>query len=84
MRLRRQPRAGETGRDQGPVLHDDVRIGRGTVVRGAVLEKNAEVPSGATTGVAPARDAEPHTVSKGGATALGEARRVSLAGTGGQ
>jgi hypothetical protein len=45
-------------------------------VRGAVLDKNAEVPPGATTGVNPERDAEPYTASKGGVTALGKYRRV--------
>ena len=61
---------------QGSVLHDNVRIGRGAVVRGAILDKNVDVPPGATIGVNPERDPELYTVSKGGVIALGKGQPV--------
>jgi glucose-1-phosphate adenylyltransferase len=41
-----------------------------------VLDKNVEVPPGATIGVNPERDSELYTVSGGGVIALGKGRRV--------
>lgn len=61
---------------QDPVLHGNVRIGRGATVRGAVPDRNVEVPPGATTGVNPERDAELRTVSRGGVIAPGRGQRV--------
>jgi glucose-1-phosphate adenylyltransferase len=61
---------------QGSVLHDNVRVGRGAIVRGAVLDKNVDVPPGATIGVNPERDRQLYTVSDAGVIALGKGQQV--------
>ncbi len=62
---------------QGSVLHHGVRVGRGAVVRNAILDKNVDVPPRATIGVNPERDRELYTVSRNGVIALGKGQVVS-------
>ncbi|MGW4487713.1 glucose-1-phosphate adenylyltransferase [Amycolatopsis sp. NPDC004368] len=57
---------------QGSVILDGARIGRGAVVRRAILDKNVVVPPGAHIGVDLARDREHYHVSAGGIVVLGK------------
>jgi glucose-1-phosphate adenylyltransferase len=59
------------------VLLDNVTIGRGAVVRNAILDKNVIVPDGAEIGVDHEHDRERgFTVSDGGVTVLGKGQLV--------
>jgi glucose-1-phosphate adenylyltransferase len=49
-----------------------VRIGKGAVVRRAILDKNVVVPEGAHIGVEPELDRQRYHVSGGGVTVLGK------------
>ncbi|MEU4668084.1 glucose-1-phosphate adenylyltransferase [Amycolatopsis sp. NPDC023774] len=57
---------------QGSVILDGARVGRGAVVRRAILDKNVVVPPGAHIGVDLARDREHYHVSSGGIVVLGK------------
>jgi glucose-1-phosphate adenylyltransferase len=57
---------------EGSVLMDGVQIGRGAVVRGAILDKNVVVPDGAHIGVNLNTDHERYHVSDGGIVVLGK------------
>jgi glucose-1-phosphate adenylyltransferase len=61
---------------QGAILHDNVRIGRGAVVRRAILDKNIVVPPGSMVGVNPERDRELYHASDNGIIVLGKGQRV--------
>ena len=52
-----------------------VRVGRGAVIRRAILDKNV-VPDGAQIGVNPALDRERYTVSASGIVVLGKGQKV--------
>jgi glucose-1-phosphate adenylyltransferase len=52
------------------VLMDGVRVGRGAVVRRAIIDKNVVVPDGARIGVDPDHDRERFTVTPSGVTVL--------------
>ncbi|WP_275408804.1 glucose-1-phosphate adenylyltransferase, partial [Actinocatenispora rupis] len=54
------------------VLMDGVRIGRGAVVRGVILDKHVHVPDGAHLGADLAHDREYHTVTDSGLVVLGK------------
>ncbi|MCP2165591.1 glucose-1-phosphate adenylyltransferase [Goodfellowiella coeruleoviolacea] len=56
----------------GSVLLPGVRIGKGAVVRRAILDKNVVVADGARIGVDSAADRERYTVSSGGVVVLGK------------
>ena len=57
---------------QGAVLLPGVRVGRGAVVRQAILDKNVVVPDGALIGVDHGEDKRRgYVVSDGGVTVLG-------------
>jgi glucose-1-phosphate adenylyltransferase len=58
------------------VLLDNVQIGRGAVVRNAILDKNVVVPDGARIGVDAERDAARYTVSDGGIVVIGKGATV--------
>ncbi|APU12993.1 MULTISPECIES: glucose-1-phosphate adenylyltransferase [Actinoalloteichus] len=67
--------------DDGAIVEDSVllpgvRIGRGAVVRRAILDKNVVIAPGARIGVDPARDRESYTVSSGGVVVLGKGARA--------
>jgi glucose-1-phosphate adenylyltransferase len=54
------------------VLMPGVRVGRGAVVRRAILDKGVFVPDGAQIGVDLERDRGVYTVSDGGVVVLGK------------
>ncbi len=58
------------------ILLDRVHIGRGAVVRRAIIDKNVEVPPGAQIGVDPAADRERYTVTEGGLVVIGKGDTV--------
>ena len=67
----------ETGaRVEGSVLLPGVRVGKGAVVRRAILDKNAVVAEDAEVGVDGERDRERYTVSPGGVVVLGKGGRA--------
>ena len=57
---------------EGSVLLPGVRVGKGAVVRRAILDKNVVIPDGAQVGVDPELDRERYTVSGGGVVVLGK------------
>ena len=52
------------------------RVGRGAIVRGAILDKNVRVPDGALIGVDSEADRRRYTVSPGGIVVLGKGVRA--------
>lgn len=58
------------------VLFDGVRVGRGAVVRRAIIDKGVEVPDGFEIGVDPIADKERFTVSDGGVVVIGKNDKV--------
>ena len=65
-------RVGHGADVEGSVLMPGVHIGRGAIVRRAILDKNVIVPDGARIGVDLERDRELYTVSAGGVVVLGK------------
>jgi glucose-1-phosphate adenylyltransferase len=61
---------------EGSVLMHGVDIGRGAVVRRAIVDKNVRIPEGAAIGVDPERDRAQFTVSEGGVVVIGKGQRV--------
>jgi glucose-1-phosphate adenylyltransferase len=61
---------------EGSVLMPGVRVGKGAVVRRAILDKNVIVPDGAEIGVHATADAERYLVSAGGVVVLGKGTKV--------
>jgi glucose-1-phosphate adenylyltransferase len=61
---------------EGSVLMHDVDIGRGAVVRNAILDKNVQVPEGARIGVDLDRDRERFVVSDDGVVIIGKGQKI--------
>ncbi len=59
------------------VLFDGVDVGRGAVVRRAIIDKNVHVPEGAQIGVDLDRDRERFTVTDGGVVVIGKGATVT-------
>jgi len=59
---------------EGSVLMDGVQIGRGAVVRRAILDKDVVVPEGAHIGVEPDLDRERYHVTESGIVVLGKSQ----------
>jgi len=55
-----------------------VQVGRGAVVRRAIVDKNVLVPPGARIGVDPELDRAHFTVSGGGVVAIGKGQPVPV------
>jgi glucose-1-phosphate adenylyltransferase len=61
---------------EGCVLMDGVQVGRGAVVRNAIIDKNVLVPPGARVGVDPDLDRARFTISRAGVVAIGKGQQV--------
>jgi glucose-1-phosphate adenylyltransferase len=62
---------------QRSVLLDNVRIGKGAVVRNAIIDKNVVVPDGCLIGIDPDEDRRRgFTVSDSGITAIGKGHKI--------
>lgn len=59
------------------VLFDEVRVGRGAVVRNAIVDKLVEIPEGYEIGVDSVADAERFTISAGGVVVIGKKDRLN-------
>ena len=55
----------------------DVDIGRGAIVRNAILDKNVQVAEGAEIGVDPEADRARFVVSDGGVVVIGKGAKVA-------
>jgi glucose-1-phosphate adenylyltransferase len=70
--------AGSARVDQAVLLHN-TQVGRGAVVRRAILDKNVVVPDGTAVGVDKEHDrARGFAVSDGGITVVGKGQPVRL------
>jgi len=54
------------------VIFDDVDVGKNSVLRNCVIDKNVQIPPGTQIGVDPVADAENHFVSSGGIVVIGK------------
>jgi glucose-1-phosphate adenylyltransferase len=61
---------------EGSVLMSGVDVGRGAIVRNAIIDKNVRIPAGARIGVDPEADAARYTISANGIVVLGKGQRV--------
>jgi glucose-1-phosphate adenylyltransferase len=59
------------------VLMDSVRVGKGAVVRHAIIDKNVVIPDGGQVGVDLAKDRERFTVTAGGVRVIGKNQIVT-------
>jgi glucose-1-phosphate adenylyltransferase len=59
------------------IFLDDVRIGRGSVIRNTIIDKNVVVPPGTNIGVDPERDRARFNVSPGGIVTIGKQDVIS-------
>jgi glucose-1-phosphate adenylyltransferase len=61
---------------EGAVLMSGVDVGRGAVVRNAIVDKNVKIAAGARIGVDPEADAARFTVSEKGIVVIGKGKSV--------
>ncbi|MGH9183581.1 MAG: glucose-1-phosphate adenylyltransferase [Acidimicrobiales bacterium] len=62
---------------ESSVLMDDVRVGRGAIVRDAIIDKNVEVPPGARIGVDHELERQRFKVSENGITVIGKGEKIA-------
>ena len=58
------------------MLHHDVAVGQGAIVRNAIIDKNVHVPPGAQIGVDPDLDQSRFSVSPNGIVVIGKGEKV--------
>jgi glucose-1-phosphate adenylyltransferase len=63
----------------GSVLFSGVHVGRGAIVRNAIIDKDVVIEPGAEIGVDPEIDRERHTLSPGGVVVVAKGARVQAA-----
>ena len=61
---------------EGSVLMEGVDIGRHSVVRNAIIDKNVQIPERAEIGVDLERDRRRYTVTEGGVVVIGKGQKV--------
>ena len=62
---------------EGSVLMQGVDVGRGAVVRNAIVDKNVQIPAGSRIGVDPEEDRARFTVSANGIVVIGKGQEVA-------
>jgi len=63
---------------EGSVLMEGVSVGRRSIVRNAIIDKNVVIPEGAQIGVDLDRDRKLYTVSDNGIVVIGKGQQVEL------
>jgi glucose-1-phosphate adenylyltransferase len=62
------------------VLFDNVAVGRGAVVRRAIVDKNVRIPEGAIIGVDAERDRARYTLSDDGVVVVAKGQAIPAEG----
>ena len=61
---------------EGSVLMHNVDVGRGAIVRNAIIDKNVKIPPGATIGVDAEADRQRFTISDNGVVVIGKGQAI--------
>jgi len=61
---------------EGSVLMHNVDVGRGAIVRNAIIDKNVNIPPGATIGVDAEADRQRFTISDNGVVVIGKGQTI--------